>query len=267
MADVDVLVVTALQEEFDAAREVASAGSAGDPGVARWEEHDEDPPPYHLGEYRLAGGGSLLVALARPVEKGGTAAGAIAGPLAERLRPRCLAMSGVCAGNPAEVVLGDVIFASFTYRYQEGKQGTGGFRPDHRQTPARESWIRAAQELPLTGLSTYGTASADEVCRWVLERLLAGEDPRAHRGRSRYIADGDWVATLRLQGDLQLPAGARRVLRRPRRVRRRRQELGLDGLLSAAVEPDGQPYLRCPIRAVPSGACPLTRRRGRRPPR
>lgn len=196
MAEVDVLVVTALQEEFDAAREVASRGTAGDPGVAHWDEHDEEPPPYHLGEYRLAGGGSLLVALARPVEKGGTAASAIAGPLAERLRPRCLAMSGVCAGNPAEVVLGDVIFASFAYRYQEGKQDTAGFRPDHRQIRAGESWIRAAQDLSLGGLSTYGTAIRDEIRRWVLERLLAGEDPRAHRGRSRYIADEDWAATL-----------------------------------------------------------------------
>lgn len=129
MGGVDVLVVTALPEEFDAARNVASGGTAGDPGVQRWEEHDEDPPPYHLGEYRLTGGGSLIVALARPVETGGTATGAVVGPLAERLRPQCLAMSGVCAGNPTEVVLGDVIFASFTYRYQEGKQVTAGFLP------------------------------------------------------------------------------------------------------------------------------------------
>ena len=196
MADVDALVVTALKEEFDAARDVASGGTAGDPGVASWEEHDEDPPPYHLGEYRLAGGGSLLVALARPIEKGGTATGAVAGFLAERLRPRCLAMSGVCAGNPAEVVLGDVIFASFTYRYQEGQQSTAGFHPDHRQTPAYESWIRAAQDLPLAGLSTHGPVTEEEARRWVLERLLAREDPRAHRARSRYIADDEWAATL-----------------------------------------------------------------------
>jgi hypothetical protein len=46
MGGVDVLVVTALQEEFDALRDVASGGTAGDPGVQSWEEHDEDPPPY-----------------------------------------------------------------------------------------------------------------------------------------------------------------------------------------------------------------------------
>jgi nucleoside phosphorylase len=189
MAEVDVLVVTALQEEFDAARNVASGGTAGDPGVASWEKHEEEPPPYYLGEYRLADGGSLLVALARAIEKGGTATGAVAAFLAERLRPRCLAMSGVCAGNPAEVVLGDVIFASFTYRYQEGKQSSAGFHPDHRQTPADESWIRAAQDLPLAGLSTNGPASEDEARRWV-------EDPGAHRARSRYIANEDWAATL-----------------------------------------------------------------------
>ena len=196
MAEADVLVVTALQEEFCAARDVAAAGVAGDPGVVSWEEHDEDPPPYHLGEYQLADGGSLLVALARPVEKGGTATGAVTGFLAERLRPRCLAMSGVCAGNPAEVVLGDVIFASFTYRYQEGKQSPAGFHPDHRQTPAHDGWIRAAQDLPLAGLSTHGSVTEEEARCWVLERLLAREDPRAHRARSRYIADERWAAML-----------------------------------------------------------------------
>jgi nucleoside phosphorylase len=196
MGGIDVLVVAALQEEFDAVREVAARGVAGDPGVQSWEEHDEEPPPYHLGRYRLAGGGLLHVALARPIEMGGAATGAVAGPLTERLRPRCLAMSGVCAGNPAEVVLGDVIFASFAYRYQAGKQTTAGFHPDNRQTAAYESWIRAAQDLPLVGLSTNGPATEDEARRWVLERLAAGEDPRTHRARSRYIANNEWAAVL-----------------------------------------------------------------------
>ncbi|HEY7145788.1 MAG TPA: hypothetical protein VH637_16225 [Streptosporangiaceae bacterium] len=224
MAEVDVLVVTALQEEFDAARDVASRGTAADPGVASWEEHNEDPPPYHLGEYRLAGGGALTVALARPVQKGGTATGAVAGLLAERLRPRCLAMSGVCAGNPAKVLLGDVIVASFTYRYQEGKQSAAGFHPCHRQIPARESWIRAAQDLPLTGLSTNGPPSEEEARRWVLERLLAREDPRADRGRSRYIADEEWAAMLaRLEsgGLITVPVDRPRLTRAGREYVRR----------------------------------------------
>src|SRR5262249_35774976 len=146
MHEVDVLVVTALLEEFEAARDVAREGTAGDPGVHHWEERDRDNPPrYLLGDYQLATGGSLRIALARPPDKGGTETGAVAGPLTERLRPRCLAMSGVCAGNPAEVVLGDVIVASLTYGCQEGKRTLTGFRPDHRQTPAHDSWIRAAQ--------------------------------------------------------------------------------------------------------------------------
>jgi hypothetical protein len=41
-------------------------------------------------------------------------------------------MCGVCAGNPAEVVIGvvigEVIVASFTYRYQEGKLTKKGFQ-------------------------------------------------------------------------------------------------------------------------------------------
>src|SRR5262245_57229019 len=98
MNEIDVLVITALLEEFDAAREVALSGCGGDRGVDTWEERDrDDPPPYLVGDYQLASGSSLRVALARPIDKGGTAAGAVAGPLAERLRPKCLAMGGVCA--------------------------------------------------------------------------------------------------------------------------------------------------------------------------
>jgi hypothetical protein len=68
----------------------------------------------------------------------------------------------------------------------------------------------------LTGLSTNGPASADEVRRWVLERLLAREDPRAHRGRARYIANEEWAATLgglEAEGLITMPVDRPRLTR------------------------------------------------------
>ena len=103
---VDVLIITALPMEYDAAREVAMRLSAGAP----WAEQDANTPtPYLLGEHRLPNGRTLSVALARPTRMGGPATVPIMATLVERLKPHCLSMSGVCAGNPADVALGDVI--------------------------------------------------------------------------------------------------------------------------------------------------------------
>ena len=41
----------------------------------------------------------------------GSATAALAATLAERLKPACLAMCGVCAGHPTDTELGDVVLA------------------------------------------------------------------------------------------------------------------------------------------------------------
>jgi len=56
-------------------------------------------------------------------------------------------MCGVCAGNPAELALGDVVVAETAYQYDEGKLTAGGFLGDVRQVPLADTWIRAAQDL------------------------------------------------------------------------------------------------------------------------
>lgn len=136
---VDVLIITALKEEYEAARAAGSAGYAGHPGVAAWEEHEsESLLPFLVGTYVLADGRSMTVALARPTRMGATATAPVVSTLVERLRPRCLAMCGVCAGNPAHAALGDVVVAELAYAYDEGKRTEDGFEGDHRQIPAPE---------------------------------------------------------------------------------------------------------------------------------
>src|ERR1035441_4360357 len=196
MSVVDALIIAALQEEFDAARE-ATAISSGR-GVAKWTEQDADcPTPYLLGKYTDGSGLDLNIALARPTRMAGTATSAVAAALVERLNPRCLAMCGVCAGNPGEVTLGDVIVAEIVYVYDEGKRKRGGFEGDHRQIPLRDTWLRAAQSLSPIGLPSYCGPSVEGARDWLLECLYKGDDPRTDVARARHFPGRTWSPRVR----------------------------------------------------------------------
>jgi nucleoside phosphorylase len=194
----DILIIAALQEEFEAARDVGLAGYAENPGIAAWAEQDRSTSvPYLSGNYELAGGGRLSVALARPTRMGGAATAPVVSSLVERLKPRCLAMCGVCAGNPAIVALGDVVVAEAAYIYDEGKRTGESVVADHRQIPALDTWVRAAQDMSTRDLPSYGGVSDREARIWLLERLYAGDDPKNHPGRTRYLPGHMWVEQIR----------------------------------------------------------------------
>jgi nucleoside phosphorylase len=194
---IDVLIVTALLEERTAAQEVLSAGVDG-MRVAAWSEVGDEP--YLVGELAGEGGATLHIALGRPTRMGPTSTASFTAMLAERLKPRCLAMTGVCAGNPSRVALGDVIVAELTYAHDEGKRTKNGFEGDHRQWSAPDNWIREAQELQSTGLPSQGEATSVDAELWLLERLYHGADPRQHPARDRYFPDGTWKqAVLELE--------------------------------------------------------------------
>jgi nucleoside phosphorylase len=183
MDRVDVLIVAALPMEFDAARAQ----------VPEWTPADPDGShPYLRGEYRCADGRRLAVALARPTRMSGRHTGPLATTLAGKLRPDCLAMPGVCAGNPAEVALGDVVVAEMTYEYDEGKLTADGFVGDHRQYQLDDRWVRAAQDLDPSGLPGYGPASEAEAANWLLERLYLGQEPAKHPAFRSYFPAGAW---------------------------------------------------------------------------
>lgn len=191
---VDVLIVTALPLEFDA----VLAAALCLPGAVSWTERDANTPtPYLVGEHRIANGRTLSVALARPTRMGGPATMPIMAALVERLKPHCLAMSGVCAGNPADVALGDVVIAEMVYYYDEGKRTVHGLQGDHRQVPMDETLLRAAQDLRPDGLPSFGAPSAEEAKIWLLERLHAGDQPRPHPARPRYFPDAEWSRRVR----------------------------------------------------------------------
>ena len=181
---VDVLISAAWRAEYDAARAVV--------GEARWREQDSGgSAPYLTTVHR-----GLSVALARPVRMGGRGTAPIVTTLTDLLRPRCLAMCGVCAGHPYETALGDVVVASQAYEWDEGKYTGSDFRPDPQQFPLDARWVRAAQEFDRTILPSYGAATRDEADVWYLERLLRKVNPRKHTARDRYFPRGTWAAGL-----------------------------------------------------------------------
>ncbi|MES5821139.1 TIR domain-containing protein [Streptomyces sp. RG80] len=197
VGEVDALIITALKEEYEAARSVGLAGYGGHPGVMAWEEREsESLTPFLVGTYVLADGSSMTVALARPTRMGATATAPVVSTLVERLRPRCLAMCGVCAGNPADVALGDVVVAELAYAYDEGKRTQDGFEGDHRQVPAPDGWVRAAQDMETTDLPSFGEASPHEARIWLMERLYVGEDPRRHPARARFLSQASWTEQI-----------------------------------------------------------------------
>ncbi|KFE72513.1 hypothetical protein [Hyalangium minutum] len=114
----DVIILTALKEEYDAVLEVSTGALPG----STWEtELRDDGQTVSFRSFQGTRGGELRVAVLQAPAMGGVAAvGAIA-PLVEPYKPRCLAMCGVCAGNPGVVELGDVIVADVLWDYDQGR--------------------------------------------------------------------------------------------------------------------------------------------------
>lgn len=190
---VDVVLIAAIEEEYDAAKSVFSATGANSDGVVLWEDNISLPSaPYTVGTFHQGGKPLFRLALARSPRMGGQATGQVAAVLLDRLAPRALVMCGVCAGNPKDMALGDIVVSELAYQYDEGKVDDCGFTGDHRQSPVEPYLVRAAEALDVARLPSYGRASARDARYWLLERLRAGDDPLKHPARKRYFALGEW---------------------------------------------------------------------------
>jgi len=216
MEPISILIITALKEEFEAARDAALIGPKTY-GVTAWQEPDPsdvNSTPFIFGEFVSSHDTRLNIALARPPRMGTPSTAPISAALAERLKPHCLAMCGVCAGNPSDVILGDVIIAEMTYFYDEGKRTARGFEGDHRQLPMLQNWLQAAQDLDVSGLPSYGEASEEEAKIWLLERIYMGEDPLTHVARQRYFPNKSWAPRVKQceTADLVVRTGLRLTL-------------------------------------------------------
>lgn len=194
---VDVVLITAIPEEFDAAKEVFSAAAADGDGVLEWDDSRIiQSAPHIAGIFRSSGSPLFRMVLATPTRMGANRTGHLATVLVDRLQPKCLVMCGVCAGNPGDLALGDIVVSELAYQYDEGKFEVSGFVGDHRQSPISPAWLRAAKALKAENLPSYGPPSQRDARYWVLERLYGNGDPRNHPARKRYFARGKWQAMI-----------------------------------------------------------------------
>lgn len=189
---VDVLIIAALKMEYDAAREAAR--------ITDWTSDTVMPSfSFERGTYHSEGGKKLQIAIAHPKDMGPWGSFPIITALTHDLKPKCLAMCGVCAGKPSEVALGDVIISKFTYAYEEGKHTADGFVGDHVQFPILHRWIKAAQELSPEGLPAHTATVSDEHRKvWLLQQCLEfpKDDPCDHPNWKRFFSEKNWKATL-----------------------------------------------------------------------
>lgn len=140
-ARVDAVILTAIIEEFEAARAALEAANAR-LAPARG--------PFHLPIWyaELPGvGPPLRILLAVAADMGTGAAIASLAQLIERHRPQCVAMCGVCAGHKDKTQLGDVIASDRVFRHDTGKQRPGDLQQDlvTHQIPA--AWKLALQAM------------------------------------------------------------------------------------------------------------------------
>jgi hypothetical protein len=200
---VDVLILTALQDELEAVL------ALGETGRAAWHERkDEKGFRLYRAAFPNARGGALTIAAAWIGKMGERAAARRAQQLVEELDPACLAMCGICAGDRKKVALGDVIVADLLYSYDHGKvEATAGKPPlvSHslRTFDLEATWgmdaAFLARELNLTTLAQARPRSQAVQRRWLLSTLLAHEDaggvaPGSHVDRKSQCPD--WTALM-----------------------------------------------------------------------
>lgn len=191
---VDLLIITALYDELVQLKAVDKHA------ISDWIPHkDAFGFEYYQRQYEGTYG-VLRVAAASATDMGGQAVLNAAVNLVSELRPKCIGMSGICAGRRGDCALGDLIVANKVFRYDQGKVKTsinaGEASPAaffHELTTygIREQWkqalepiIRAWQPSQPKPISLVGQAL------WVLNRLLEG--PITFEQIGSLAAVGDW---------------------------------------------------------------------------
>ncbi|UQA61258.1 pentapeptide repeat-containing protein [Polyangium aurulentum] len=220
MPRIDVLIVTALQDELDA---VLSLGEGGREAWRR--DRDRTQSPYFHRELPASRGRPMIVAAAWLGERGDSHAPARATALVEELDPACLAICGLCTGRSG-VSPGDVIVADRVYAFDHDKllardegASTDFFHAIDAYAPEPSWGLDAAfireNRLPDT-LARERPIPKRAQMRWFLHALYAHETegavaPLSHPDRKARCPDwtsNDLLGALRAEGLLEPRTGA-----------------------------------------------------------
>ncbi len=226
MARFDVLIVTAVPDEYAAVLEVG----VGD-GEAGWTTREGSTGlTVAFRDFSVAGG-ALTIAVTQALGMGGANAVIASAELIKQHDVRCLAMCGVCAGKRGDVALGDVIIADRMWQYGAGKRRAAtvdGRRVVHEQEDietyrlAPPAWKHAAERFKVGDAAWLALRprSYEAQGDWLLERVLRGADPVADAARAKLCADFDkaierlWKRDLLADGTLTLTEKGRSHIER-----------------------------------------------------
>ncbi|CAM3939657.1 tetratricopeptide repeat protein [Corallococcus exiguus] len=144
MRQAHVVILTAITLEYQEALKVEDGAWEG----SRWEEEKgPNELPVAFRNFRGKGGKPLRVVVAQAGDMGGVAAANALLPLVEAYRPRCVAMSGVCAGHPRKTNLGDVIAPERLFFHDTGKREPDGVKQDLKTYNLPDAWKVALEHF------------------------------------------------------------------------------------------------------------------------
>lgn len=229
---VDVLIVTAVEEEYQALRLVDGDAAPGSRWVFR-----KGPTGLEVAfrTFSARDGHPIRVAATSALEMGGVATANAAAPLVHVYRPRCIAMCGVCAGRRGKVELGDVIIADRLWTYDTGEtvverdEETGHdvlcFKADPFQYNLPPAWRQQVARFQIDPAATWlaeRPRSYEAQMDWLLDRLAAGDDPGVHADQESRCRDRPkvieklWKEGLLKDGTRNLTAAGRKRVERLR---------------------------------------------------
>jgi tetratricopeptide (TPR) repeat protein/nucleoside phosphorylase len=229
ITNADVLIVTAIKEEYDQLLEV----NEGAAPLSRWEERTmDDGRPFAVRQFlRIEGGVGFLVVATWAVRMGETATAIATSPFISRFKPRALAMCGVCAGRRGDTQRGDVVAADQVWSYEPGKvvahydpdtgERTEVFKADTLTHQPNRRWVQAIQSFsPRTSwlAQTTPPQALEPQADWILQRLAEGVRPiDLARSPDRTKAAPDWKRALDylllrkwIDGDFRMVAAGQR---------------------------------------------------------
>ena len=179
----DLAIVTAMSEELEPVLELIG-------GREHWETFLIDKYIHYRASF-VFGDTTLNVVACSLWNYGGNPTTAALLRL-KSLRPRMIAMTGICAGWDAKGVhLGDVVVADRAFRTREGKLTDSGFEADtqtYQPPPWLVQWLRgfAADKQWFSTITTARPHSLRYQAEWVLCRI-------SERNGSAYPqTDADW---------------------------------------------------------------------------
>ena len=195
---IDVLVLCALKEEYDALLEVSAdiqgSGWAEQANAQGWLTSE--------ASFLTAKTGALRIRASYSSTMGREHTLALANQLLAEQPVRCLAMTGICAGRRDKVMLGDVIFADRLYSCDVGKttveNGTHKFEADPLQYHPTAVWKQRmlATTVPdAAWMQTRPSHTHEYQEEWVLRCRLNNLEPTQQPDFATHCPD--WADVLK----------------------------------------------------------------------